>query len=66
MIRKAHTPTPAELSADANITSSDISDATHVADRDVPEMRPAFHAEIAPREVHRGAPLADLVPPDPR
>jgi hypothetical protein len=54
MIRQAATPSSAELDSLAQITPSDIALAVRVGDRDVPRLRPAFHAVLIDPELDPG------------
>ncbi len=54
MIRPAATPSGAELDALALITPSDVALAVRVGDRDVPRLRPAFHAVLIDPELDPG------------
>jgi hypothetical protein len=45
-IRSGYLPSTDELLRSADITPSDIANATRQCDKDVPRLRPAWHAEL--------------------
>jgi hypothetical protein len=59
VIKKGDASDLTDLPASATVSPADVADAKRIADADLPRLRPAFNAELLPKDQQADGPIAD-------